>query len=59
MPSALDVPALGSSVLDPNDLRALLQDEITRYWDYTQYEAVLGREREEREHLRALAEGQA
>lgn len=38
--------------LDPNDLRALYQDAIDDYWDASAFDAVLLRERTERESLR-------
>jgi hypothetical protein len=37
--------------LDPDDLRALYQAEIDRFWDTSAYEAVLTREESERDEL--------
>jgi hypothetical protein len=43
--------------LDPDDLRALYQAAIDRYWDTSAYEAVLSQEHEDLRHLRAAAGG--
>ena len=43
--------------LDPNDLRSLLQVEVDRMWDYSEYKTVLRREQDEQHQLRVVAEG--
>jgi hypothetical protein len=45
--------------LDPDDLRALYQAAIDRYWDVSAYEAVRAQERDDLRRLRAAAGGVA
>jgi len=45
--------------LDPDDLRALFQTAVSAHWDTSAYEAVLGRERDGLQRLRAAAGGAA
>jgi hypothetical protein len=42
--------------LDPDDLRDLLQAVVDAHWDTSEYEAVIERERKERERLQTLAD---
>lgn len=42
--------------LDPDDLQALYQAAIDRYWDVSAYEQVLRDEQADREHLKQAAD---